>query len=81
MRPNIKSGDVDLDAILGVAPADGWLAHYTNETRPVVLWLLLRDGGLVGLVGDANPSGTIYGELRSADRLNNFAHYGRDSAR
>lgn len=77
MRPNIKHGDIDLDAVLGICPAAGWVAVYSSgEQRIVVLWVLLKDGALVGLVGDSGHVGkTITSELRAADKLQNFSNY------
>ena len=59
MRPSIKSGDVSLDQIVGLCPAEGWVANFSsNERLPVVFWVLLRTGELVGLVGEA-PRGLV----------------------
>jgi hypothetical protein len=77
MRPNITHGDVDLTQVLGVCPAEGWVAAYSSgEQRPVVFWLLLKDGALVGLVGDSlTGKEIITSELRAADKLQNFSNY------
>ena len=76
MRPNIKAGDVDLSAVVGIVSADGWVATYSmNEQRPVLFWVLLNTGEVVGLVsGDAFPA-ALHGDVRAADKMQNFSNY------
>lgn len=73
MRPTIKHGDVDMPEVIGVLPADGWLAEINASTKPVLFWLLLRNGELVGLVSEMPHA--IAGELRAADKLQAFTGY------
>jgi len=76
MRPSIKSGDVSLDQIVGLCPAEGWVANFSsNERLPVVFWVLLRTGELVGIVGEAPRGLVIQGQLRAADKMENFTNY------
>lgn len=78
MRPTIKYKDVELTEVLGMSPADGWLAEINGGTQPVLFWLMLRNGELVGLVSDMPNA--INGELRAADKLPVFSGYRRGPA-
>ncbi len=75
-RPTIKHGDVDLTKIIGITPADGWVAVYSiGDEKPVLFWVLLGDGELVGLVGEDPRGRTLMSEVRAADKLLNFQNY------
>lgn len=76
MRPSIKAGDVDLAAVVGIVPADGWVAVYSvNEERALLFWVLLSSGELVGLVSDGPFSSALHGDIRAADKMPNFSNY------
>ncbi len=76
MRPSIKHGDVDVAKIVGIAPAEGWVAVYSiGDEKPLLFWLLIEGGDLVGLVGEDPRGRTLMGEVRAADKLLNFQNY------
>ncbi len=75
MRPTIKFKDVELSEVLGMSPADGWMAEINGGTKPVLFWLLTKSGELVGLVSEMPNA--IDGELRAADKLPVFSGYRR----
>jgi hypothetical protein len=78
MRPTIKYRDVEMTEVIAMNPSDGWLAEVNGGTKPVMFWLLLKDGGLVGLVSEMPIA--IAGELRAADKLPGFSGYRRAAA-
>jgi len=78
MRPTIKYKDVELADVIGMSPADGWLAEINAQVQPVLFWLLLKNGELVGLV--SGMPNAINGELRAADKLPAFTGYRRGRA-
>jgi len=76
MRPTIKHGDVDLSTVVGIGPANDWLAEYSmGDPRPVLFWVLLNEGELVGLVSESPIGRTLSGEIRAADKMQNFSGY------
>jgi hypothetical protein len=76
LRANIKQGDVDLDQVVGLCPAEGWVAVYsTNEQRPLLAWVVLKDGQWIGLVGEEPQGRVLRMEVRAADMLLNFTNY------
>jgi hypothetical protein len=75
MRPTIKFKDVEMTEVIGMSPADGWLAEVNLGTMPVLFWLLLRNGELVGVVSEMPNA--ISGDLRAADKLPGFNGYRR----
>lgn len=75
-RPTIKHGDVDLENVVGITPADGWVALYSiGDEKPVLFWVLLQNGELVGLVAEEPRGRTLTFEIRAADKLQNFSNY------
>ena len=75
-RPTIKHGDIDLTKVLGITPADGWVAAYSmGDDKPVLFWVLLQDGELVGLVAEEPRGRSLTIEIRAADKLQNFSNY------
>jgi hypothetical protein len=75
-RAHIKSTDLDVSEIIGLSATEGWVAVYSpNETKPVVFWVVLRAGEVVGLVGGEPNGKVIDGELRAADKVLNFTNY------
>jgi hypothetical protein len=76
MRPSIKAGDLPLGDIIGLCPAEGWVAVYSpNDSKAVIFWVLLKSGELVGLVGGEPNGKAIDIELRAADKVLNFTNY------
>jgi len=76
MRPTIKHGDLDLTKVIGITPADGWAAVYTmGDNKPLLFWVLLQDGELVGLVAEEPRGLSLIGEVRAADKVQNFSNY------
>ena len=76
MRAYIKHGDIDPSKIIGLSPADGWVAMLSsNEALPVIFWVVLNDGAVVGLVGEDPAGKSITTFLRAADKLQNFSNY------
>jgi len=75
-RPTIKHGDVDLTKVVGIAPATGWLAEYSmSDPRPVLFWVLLNEGEIVGLVSESPIGRTLSADVRAADKMQNFSGY------
>lgn len=60
----------DLLRPIGIAPAAGWIANISGEPRgrPLIVWALLPDGEIVGLVDDG-------GVFVPAENILNFTGY------
>lgn len=76
-RASVHNGDIDLDAVVGMTAADGWHAEYTGDpmAKPLLFWVLLKDGSLIGVVSEIGAS--IGLEVRAADKVVNFKGYRR----
>ena len=71
-RAYVHNGDIDVAAVVGMAAADGWHAEYTGDlmAKPLLFWVLLNDGSLIGVVSEIGAS--IGLEVRAADKVLNF---------
>jgi hypothetical protein len=49
--------------------------YSTNEQRPLLAWVVLKDGQWIGLVGEEPQGRVLRMEVRAADMLLNFTNY------
>jgi hypothetical protein len=66
-RTWLHSTDIDLSNVVGIVPADGWNAGYSDgRTIPVIFWVLRKDGRLSGSSARAGSQSTSKSELRTS---------------
>ena len=78
-RLYVKNGDIDWADVVGIVPADGWVAELSTGSKlKVMFWAVMNDGAVVGIANestDRRRSISIGQTLRAADKVQNFSGY------
>ena len=65
-----RDAETSFEDAVGICPAQGWSAQIEGEYKPLLFWVVLRNGQLFGVIGEGGLQ-----PPRVADSVMNFTGY------